>query len=204
MHPFFNDDVTEYSSDVIPYSMSEVIVSSEMSSFILPEEDLLLRKNSLAFLDDFIKTYENLIIKKTKNTNMSQITYTDEQISKYISKFDYFLNFHIYKSQVQYHIDEDDEDLFEECLRACITNKTDEYFDLNERIVTNIMEQDILFIPFKSIVIGFICQARNNCEIPSLISDMLTKIVRGLIRKICNPIEDDFVLCEYILELSRQ
>lgn len=203
-HPFFNETVTHYSSDIVPYSISEIPTDPKYEDFILPEDDLVLRTNSLSFLDEFCETYDGLMIKKTQNRHFTRKHFTERDIDKLLkgSNMDYDLNYMIYLHQIQHAPRVNEQKLFDDCLRSCLTNKTFENFELDRTAVQAFMTHDITFIPFKSIIIGFICQMRNTCENPNIVRDVLIKVIRGIMDILYNRIDHEFLLINYIMQIA--
>lgn len=179
-HPLFCEETVQ--KDMLPYSISEVRIEREYENFISPEEQIMLMNGSLKAFERFKDVYSNLKIPPGSTNLDADIEFDDDNVEIILTseRLDMFLNYSLYeRMNGQGDMTSDFENL-SACLESCISNRVISK-TLNEKIIKNIMASDIIFIPFKSIIMAYITSVRLNGMPPNKISILIKNIVKSLL-----------------------
>ena len=172
------------------YSISEIRIEKTYESFISPEEQLMLMNGTMKCFENFKDVYSNVIISKGKHFLDFGLN-VDDAVDLILNNdsLDSLLNYCIYERIVESEDIFADFDHISVCINECLSNKNnDDVLDM--KTVKTIMENDIIFIPFKSIIISYITTLRINGIPPNKIATLLKNIISSLISKLLNNIDE--------------
>lgn len=208
-HPLFTNDIKSLVPE-LPYSVTEIDMNS---FFVINENDLILRQNSMSFLDEFSNTYTNIQIKSTINNAFKYITQIDDGKIESIMKnndFDYFLNFYNYFHQINNFNNTDKNEIdiknelndlgkiaYKNAYETLISNRSYD-IKIDSNLLDNFVNQDIKYIPFTSIIVSYISYSRIAGKSPNKIVNFIRTVSRELLIKFSSEIEEEFILDDFI------
>lgn len=208
-HPLFTNNIKTLVPE-LPYSITEI----DMNSFFnINENDLILKQNSMSFLDEFSDTYTNVVIKPTINKLFKILTQVDDDKIEFImknNKFDYLLNFYNYFHQItnfnesnaneidiKYELNRLGKVTYKNAYETLLSNSSLN-IPIEPIILNNFVNRDIKYIPFTSIITSYVSYSRIAGKAPNKIINFIRTISRELLILFSSEIKEEFILDDFI------
>lgn len=196
-HPMFNLKEKE---EVLPYAITQLRVNRDLEHFVVSDEDISLRRNTMAIYKNFLSIYSCFKMPESNRNFYEDVEENFDVQTELEDNFDLFLNFISILRQNSIET-RSYVNTYREFKNYCKTINLDNSKVVEEILKKSVLpmlfESDFMFIPFKSIVTSIVTKARVNGVLPSIIERFLVNVRSHLVSIIT--CKDDKCMGEYHL-----